>query len=584
MTMFILSGRTLAKSFVAMTFLLMGAMLLYFAQEDVENLNHLQYFVLDSNLKENPFAGTGNVIRTNTNKHSQTTSAESQAQRQNSSVPLGHGKSMVLNSGNIRRLNGSNASAAKNNTQIQYGVNGKNSTAAGISVKYAKPLDSQTNIKHSQTTSAESQAQRQNSSVPLGHGKSMVLNSENTRRLNGPNSSAAKNNTQIQNGVNVKNSTAAGISVKYAKPLDSQTNIKHSQTTSAESQAQRQNSSVPLGYGKSMVLNSENTRRLNGPNVSAAKNNTQIQHGVNVKNSTAADIGVKNAKPLDSQNNSQQSNSHMIQPTNRQNVSQAQTKPTELPLCKKPYEELVRCLQVNQSVPNMEDIASSWDEVNWVFNGGAWRPVTCQAASKVAIIIAYRDRYAQLKIFLRHMHPILKRQLLDYRIIVVEQNSDALFNKGMLFNIGYKEALRLHDFQCFVFHDVDLLLEDDRNYYGCALNPRHLSVAVDKFGYRLPYFTICGGVVSFTKEQFEKINGYSNIYWGWGGEDDDLYQRACELNKSHIIIEYIIDYFVYFLFCDIISTDEDPGLRIESFAVINLRGVSLLYSIVEIVV
>ena len=34
-------------------------------------------------------------------------------------------------------------------------------------------------------------------------------------------------------------------------------------------------------------------------------------------------------------------------------------------------------------------------------------------------------------------------------------------------------------------------------------------------------------------------------------------KRACELNKSHIF-----------------STDEDPGLRIESFAVINLRGVS----------
>jgi heme-binding NEAT domain protein len=34
-------------------------------------------------------------------------------------------------------------------------------------------------------------------------------------------------------------------------------------------------------------------------------------------------------------------------------------------------------------------------------------------------------------------------------------------------------------------------------------------------------------------------------------------KRACELNQSHII-----------------STDEDPGLRIESFAVINLRGVS----------
>jgi hypothetical protein len=30
----------------------------------------------------------------------------------------------------------------------------------------------------------------------------------------------------------------------------------------------------------------------------------------------------------------------------------------------------------------------------------------------------------------------------------------------------------------------------------------------------------------------------------------------------------------YYYLLHIISTDEDPGLRIESFAVINLRGVS----------
>jgi hypothetical protein len=37
-----------------------------------------------------------------------------------------------------------------------------------------------------------------------------------------------------------------------------------------------------------------------------------------------------------------------------------------------------------------------------------------------------------------------------------------------------------------------------------------------------------GGVVLFTKEQVEKTNGYSNDYWDWGMEDDDLFWR-CKL-------------------------------------------------------
>merc|ERR1712072_435839 len=81
------------------------------------------------------------------------------------------------------------------------------------------------------------------------------------------------------------------------------------------------------------------------------------------------------------------------------------------------------------------------------------------------------------------------------------------------------------DFDCLVFSDVDLLPENDRNYYGCPTSPRHMSVAVDTLNYRLPYSAIFGGVGAFLREHFENVNGMSNLFWGWGGEDDDLYKR-----------------------------------------------------------
>jgi len=68
---------------------------------------------------------------------------------------------------------------------------------------------------------------------------------------------------------------------------------------------------------------------------------------------------------------------------------------------------------------------------------------------------------------------------------------DLKFNRGMLMNIGFVEAHLQNkirnesQFDCFVFHDVDLLPEDDRNSYSCPedLRPRQLAILFDIYNY-----------------------------------------------------------------------------------------------------
>ncbi|XP_044032635.1 beta-1,4-galactosyltransferase 1-like [Siniperca chuatsi] len=157
--------------------------------------------------------------------------------------------------------------------------------------------------------------------------------------------------------------------------------------------------------------------------------------------------------------------------------------------------------------------------------GGRYKPPDCISKQKVAIIIPFRNRHEHLKHWLYYLHPILMRQQLDYSVYIINQDGEGVFNRAKLMNAGYVEALKEYDYECFVFSDIDLVPIDDRNLYRCFDNPRHLAVAMDKFNFQLPYNTYFGGVSSLSKNQYLKINGFPNTYWGWGGEDDDIYRR-----------------------------------------------------------
>lgn len=218
-----------------------------------------------------------------------------------------------------------------------------------------------------------------------------------------------------------------------------------------------------------------------------------------------------------------------VKETETPNVTQkiiqtSEPKKKTLGSCPDPPPDLVGPIRVEFNFNlTLEEVRK--EMISSLQKGGRYKPPDCIALQKVAIIIPFRNREVHLKQWLHFLHPILMRQQLDYGVYVIKQDGDGIFNRAKLMNAGYVEALKEYDYECFVFSDVDLVPLDDRNIYKCYDNPRHFAVAMDKFNFKLPYKRYFGGVSSLSNDQYLKINGFPNTYWGWGGEDDDIYNR-----------------------------------------------------------
>jgi len=148
---------------------------------------------------------------------------------------------------------------------------------------------------------------------------------------------------------------------------------------------------------------------------------------------------------------------------------------------------------------------------------------------KLCIVVPYRDREQHLEQFIPRMKNFLDPTGIEYDILIVEQESGKAFNRAKLLNVGFDYTKGSYDY--YVFHDVDMLpIEADYSYCD---HPTHLAGKAEQFGWTLPYYSYFGGVTMFDTESFIKINGYANEYWGWGAEDDDIFNR-CNHNKLKI--------------------------------------------------
>lgn len=141
------------------------------------------------------------------------------------------------------------------------------------------------------------------------------------------------------------------------------------------------------------------------------------------------------------------------------------------------------------------------------------------------IIVPYRNRRCHLNEWVVKIRALLTRNCI---IVIAEQSRHGKFNRGAVLNAGFRRALQLKA-QRVIFHDCDLIPDMGlaRMYTEPWPSPIvHFGARFSRYNNTPRYF---GGVVGFKVGSFP---GFSNLFWGWGGEDDSLYRRVNEKDIS----------------------------------------------------
>jgi hypothetical protein len=121
------------------------------------------------------------------------------------------------------------------------------------------------------------------------------------------------------------------------------------------------------------------------------------------------------------------------------------------------------------------------------------------------------------------------------KILFVKQNMGLPFCRGAMLNIGFREIKRIYPMEygniTLVLHDVDVIPLEATSLHRKDLVKRwktKSNIVKHIYGFQ----NSLGGIISIIASDFEKINGFPNIY-GWGNEDVCFQERV----KNNNIIE-----------------------------------------------
>ena len=122
------------------------------------------------------------------------------------------------------------------------------------------------------------------------------------------------------------------------------------------------------------------------------------------------------------------------------------------------------------------------------------------------IIIPYRAREKHLEYYMENTVPLLQKHIHNSKVVIIEQDwTNKLFNRGYLLNIGFNEYKdrTIH----FMTHDIDI------NPYEKTIIDYYIpDVKIDTFKgiFTAPSKSL-GGIIKFKTETFLKTNGSSLI-------------------------------------------------------------------------
>ncbi|KAL3667518.1 hypothetical protein V7S43_007737 [Phytophthora oleae] len=199
------------------------------------------------------------------------------------------------------------------------------------------------------------------------------------------------------------------------------------------------------------------------------------------------------------------------------------------------------CLDENEPLDSPHTSASAPEKTTAIPASDTRSTAAMQENTRVAVLVPFRDnhpaqkRQAHLDEFVPYMTKFLQRhsalKSASFHIFILEQSLDGRkFNRGKLLNAGFDMAR--NDYDVYIFHDVDLLPSEELGEYYTmvpSVGPMHIARMWGRYSESDNYF---GGIVAFTHQQFIKVNGFPNNFWGWGGEDNELYSRVVRKKLS----------------------------------------------------